>query len=468
MPKMQVGTTDGRQRRRTPALVLVLSVLLASVALVAGTAPTARGADQATCTEVIGFSQTAQWFEGGFESVVAGSKYQLRWASGGDILQWSQPGYAGWTGPMSSACVSGYTAPDRVIFQVTRAKYMDRADIFPAVGYMVDVIDNIHAYYPQAQVYLMNIVGGPGMGQLCEWTPTAQTISEGQTQPYVRATWNGPSLGAAMAYALQQRPEVGIAAVPEIGHPSLSDCAGYEDWGGHIADSAIPYNAQRIGNTILARFGGVPSPTPTPVPTTSPSVSPTTTATASPTPSATASPTPTATSTPSPSGSLLLNGTTAYARNATVTTTDWTIDLWFKDTNTTANHDRTYLLSLGLTDTNGEMPLVAFAEWNRICAGARHNWSTAYVCVNAPAVGQWHHLTATKTAGSVTVAVDGVSNSGSVATGNSNGQPLSIGANGGGAYTWRGNMADVLVNGTNRLTGAALLGGAVMVAEGHP
>src|SRR5438445_13676726 len=46
-----------------------------------------------TCTEVIGFSETDQWYEGGFISNVPNpGNWQLRWFSGGSIDQWAAGG----------------------------------------------------------------------------------------------------------------------------------------------------------------------------------------------------------------------------------------------------------------------------------------------------------------------------------------------------------------------------------------
>src|SRR5438067_1934276 len=74
-----------------------------------------------SCTEVIGFSQTDQWYEGGFVGSTQNSgAWQLRWFSGGSIDQWAaSAGFPGWDSQyLVSHCSQNSSSPDRVVLQI--------------------------------------------------------------------------------------------------------------------------------------------------------------------------------------------------------------------------------------------------------------------------------------------------------------------------------------------------------------
>jgi hypothetical protein len=299
-----------------------LSLVLAGSLLAVPSRP-ALSADPALCTEVVGFSQTQQWFYGGFLNVVDQARWQLRFIFGGDISVWADP--SNWTGPADHPCATNAATPDRVIYDLTIAGYTSTSDTLYLRTYLGTVIANAHARYPSARVHLMPVIGGPN-NSVCDWP-----ISDPQqSQPYVRASWNHNTLSAAIAYALADHPEVGMAIDTEIndGDPPIF-CAGYKDWIGHIADVALPKLSGAIANQMLAHFGGVPSPSPSPTPP--PSPTPTATSTPSPVPSSSL-PTPTATA---PSSSITFdepgNGSANRALNGQWPTgiADWGTGQWY-------------------------------------------------------------------------------------------------------------------------------------------
>ena len=259
----------------------------------------AAGADTATCTEVIGFSQTNQWFYSPqFLGRIDEPKWQLRWQSGGDLLQWgSGIQYTGWTDSPIHPCASGSSAPDRVIYNITLARYALPASSTVAMGgndvgyiaaYIEYVISNIRTKYPNnPAIYLQPVVAGPAL------TP-CETVDPNSEHGTNRATWNAPYFDAAMSYVIARHPEIQIAATPEV-----ESCFWYSDWAGHI-EGAKDLVGANIGNTYRARFGiGAPLPTGSPLPTSTPTATPT--ASPSPTPTSTASPSPTPTATASSS-----------------------------------------------------------------------------------------------------------------------------------------------------------------------
>src|SRR5436309_2479416 len=75
-----------------------------------------------SCTEVIGFSQTEQWYDGGFVGSSQNSgAWQLRWFSGGSIDQWAaSAGFPGWNSEyLVSHCSQNSSSPDRVVLQIS-------------------------------------------------------------------------------------------------------------------------------------------------------------------------------------------------------------------------------------------------------------------------------------------------------------------------------------------------------------
>src|SRR4029434_5172654 len=78
-----------------------------------------------TCTEVVGFSQTMQWYFGGpgyptFTSIAGPGRWQLRWEGGAAIDSWADPNFSGW-GPAAqvNSCDQGSSNPDRVLLNIT-------------------------------------------------------------------------------------------------------------------------------------------------------------------------------------------------------------------------------------------------------------------------------------------------------------------------------------------------------------
>src|SRR4030081_2734413 len=72
----------------------------------------------ATCTQIVGFSQTMQWYFAGFQSAGGNpSHWELRWVGGGSIGNWADPNYEGWTNNSNQVdgCAQSSSAPDRAL-----------------------------------------------------------------------------------------------------------------------------------------------------------------------------------------------------------------------------------------------------------------------------------------------------------------------------------------------------------------
>ena len=89
------------------------------------TPASAACAEPPTCTHVIGFSQSSEWYEtlGIFEDGVDDDRWQLRWIIGGGVDLWQDPNYAGWSEPLVSPCAEGSAAPDRVLLTISGPYY---------------------------------------------------------------------------------------------------------------------------------------------------------------------------------------------------------------------------------------------------------------------------------------------------------------------------------------------------------
>src|SRR5215216_7757588 len=85
--------------RRISTMVVLLTLLGSSVL-----GPAVVHAQEFTCTEFIGYSQTMQWYFGGAQQELGSGRSQLRWVGGGAIDNWTDPSYEGWR---ASARVNG-------------------------------------------------------------------------------------------------------------------------------------------------------------------------------------------------------------------------------------------------------------------------------------------------------------------------------------------------------------------------
>jgi hypothetical protein len=172
-------------------------------------------------------------------------------------------------------------------------------------------------------------------------------------------------------------------------------------------------------------------------------------------------------------GSLLLNGTTAFADAPHAAelnlTSDWTIETWFKDESPLGfNHDYVQLLNKGDRDSNPESPYYITLGFKRLVAGLRHasvDYSIGYdLRAGGVDPNAWHHVAATF-AGStrtLTLYLDGAQVAQGVLASTSTGNTLAvqIGRNGPSGRPLRGRLEDVriwnLVRTPSEIAGAYL------------
>lgn len=181
--------------------------------------PTGTGApaDDFECTLVIGFSQTMQWYTTppGFESAVAGDRWELLWNAGASVELWGNPEYVGWSEPIVSPCTERSADPDRVLFTIgSRTLPPDPSAWADAIE---SAVQATRERYPGArEIILQPLVGGPGDGPC----PT-------KNGGVVEASASHPVIDQAIAMAVGDGVVVGAS-------PEVRACEDFQDSVGHL------------------------------------------------------------------------------------------------------------------------------------------------------------------------------------------------------------------------------------------
>jgi hypothetical protein len=181
-----------------------------------------------SCTEVVGFSQTREWFIG-FQGPAGDTVHQGRTQNGAEIQFWANPTYYGWTSPVLSACSVGSSAPSAVLFNIS-GHYGDDVEAW-AQG-IRNALVVAHARYPGVDIALMPVVGG------------ADCYVNGVQ---VRASYQHPYISEAIDIVAAEDPY----AYP--GHRETVDtCSMFRDEKGHFTQPG----AQDTGRDIATALYG--------------------------------------------------------------------------------------------------------------------------------------------------------------------------------------------------------------------
>lgn len=196
----------------------------------------AQAADSYTCTQVIGFSQTRQWYKGGnfmFEKEVDNARWELRARDGAAIGKWGVASYDGWTVALASPCANRSNNPDRVVLTVSGSSGDDvaawKADILKA-------IDMVHRKYGNVETIVLQPVVGAPEGTDCN-------TRAGRQQPFI--------LEGIRQAAQESGPNVVVGCVPKV-----RTCNDYSDDKGHLTGSASGPIGASIGEFYAAFDGG--------------------------------------------------------------------------------------------------------------------------------------------------------------------------------------------------------------------
>ena len=226
------------------ASVCFLAVSLGSVAVprpAAGAEPL-RSAPQggSACTLVIGFSQTAEWYEAGgaFESVVEDDRWQLKWAGGAGVDRWSDPDDVAWGAEVLSPCAAGSEAPDRIVLSIS-GPFGEDEDAW--VGAIKGSVDLIRGGYPSARrIGLVPVVGGPSHRD-CTF--------DGRR---VRASWQHLYVDNAIEKVIDADRTGMLFAGPS---PEVRTCDDYRDALGHLTEEGAAAMGRMMASVMREREG---------------------------------------------------------------------------------------------------------------------------------------------------------------------------------------------------------------------
>lgn len=216
--------------------------IVAVIAILAITAVALpRSTTAATCTMIMGFSQTKEWYLAGFESIVPNGQFQGLNVSGTEISDMADPNSTIWSywasGTVYSKCTTNWQTPDRVVLNISGDYNSNptawKNDIIAAVATIRNKLN------PDPQILLQPVVGGPN-----------------HTDCGTRASYNHPYIDQGIALAVAQDSSLVAGFSPEV-----ASCSQYRDDKGHLSSSGASHVAQRVG----AYFNG-PTATPTATP----------------------------------------------------------------------------------------------------------------------------------------------------------------------------------------------------------
>jgi hypothetical protein len=199
------------------------------------------------CSQVIGFSQTGQWYTGesntdlaGFQAIVNNDRWQVLFRGGAGVEEWSDPNFVGWDVPLLAPCVDSADKPDRVILTISG----DIGNVVNDPQVWADEIDRAITtitlkYDSVRQVLLQPVVGGPN-DSLCTFD-----------NQEVRASVNHPVIDQAIERVVANH-SVGIAVAAGFS-PTVADCSDYRDTLGHLTEMASDAVGRKIGLFYLDR-----------------------------------------------------------------------------------------------------------------------------------------------------------------------------------------------------------------------
>ena len=225
--------------RKLLPFIVALGLLAGLLPLTALPTPTAHAA---TCTRVLGFLQTNQWFTGGFEGYLPSADWEMLYENGATIEDYADPGATVWSATVRSPACAG--APDRVVLNITGDYNSIASDWVTKISAAIPVIQ---AKYPSATtIVLQPPVGGPGYAVCPDGASTN------------KSTYNAPPIAQAIDTLVAPGIESGA-------RPEVHDCADFATINGALLDATV---FDYIALQIATFYGFAPTPTPTPTPDT--------------------------------------------------------------------------------------------------------------------------------------------------------------------------------------------------------
>ncbi len=173
--------------------------------------------DIPSCTRIIGYSQTRQWYLASFETVVPDANFELFWSGGAGIRRWASSD--DWdSGNLESPCATG--APARIVIDVG-VGVEGLGDVNGYASSIRDAVQMARTRFPDAQIGLEPIVGGPGY-QDCS------IVYQGSTYD-VNASVAAPYVAQAIDQVIAEDPTIFRGPDPQV-----ASCDMYRDQLGHL------------------------------------------------------------------------------------------------------------------------------------------------------------------------------------------------------------------------------------------
>ena len=172
---------------------------------------------------------TREWYEAGFETMVANDRWQLKAREHGYITEWSNPNSDFWNEPIESPCAQGSTSPDHVVLTVLSWVPACCTTQPQWLAQVTGAINTLKSKYPGLKrIDLMTVIRGPN-NTAC---PTPPAAGETIVIP--------PELDGALAAAAAQFPNF-VFVAPKFEAPN---CAAFSGGGPHLTTA---------GNTAVAK-----------------------------------------------------------------------------------------------------------------------------------------------------------------------------------------------------------------------
>ena len=214
-------------RRLTTVLVAILLAMTSLPATAAGGKVGSRGVLY-TCTQVLGFSQTRNWFRA-FQIDLGNARYQLLQSTNGG-LKWQDPNFSGWGNPLISPCTQGSRDPDRIVDNISWRQ--DVTDVGFYVREIKDEVATLRQRFPDADIVLQAVVGRPN-DSTCGGVHTAIVH---------------PAVEAAIQQVVADDPALSAPVGPEA--PEVARCSHFRDDIGHLIDE----QKDPMGRTIASYY----------------------------------------------------------------------------------------------------------------------------------------------------------------------------------------------------------------------
>ena len=196
------------------------------------------GAQVWACTQIIGFSQTSEWFKRGHaQRYLPGGDpgWELLKRGGAGVEKWADPDYGGWRNPIYSGCGE----PTRILLTISSNTLgTDRQGYIEAIEQALITIQDKR---PRAEeIILQSVVG---RSRICLYKGEA-----------VRATVQWSTINKAINRVMKRKNWPGGITITRGMRPEVSSCTHFRDSKGHLNHPGARSIARKIGRFYSDRL----------------------------------------------------------------------------------------------------------------------------------------------------------------------------------------------------------------------